>query len=130
MQLQNATHHDFGLLSGPHELVTYFARVRFNPLRLTTRDLVNQYCVSDLAICHRQFVTTIWWSKRQSAEVSNGLEAEVARLRERLGKCAEKRLGFRDLGGFRRRQKAFDHTDKKVLGFERVAGRMIELRQR
>ena len=57
-------------------------------------------------------------------------EAEVAAWREQLGKCAEKRSGFRDLGEFRRRQKAFNHAGEQVLGFERAAGRMIELRQR
>jgi hypothetical protein len=39
-------------------------------------------------------------------------------------------LRFCNLGKLRRRRKAFERGGEDVVGFERAAGRMIELRQR
>ena len=47
-----------------------------------------------------------------------------------LGERGEKRLRFRKLGKLRRRRKAFERGGEDAVGFERVADRMIELRQR
>jgi hypothetical protein len=45
-------------------------------------------------------------------------------------KCSEKSPGFFDLRKFQRRRKAFERGGEDFAGFERAAGRMIELRQR